>query len=216
MDKELLTPLGERIKKRREEFNLSPDLLARKLQCPAKYILAIEEGKYEVFPAKVYALGFFKKLIEELGLEEENLLKEFAAEWEVINFRRDRTLKPLPQNRGIKPYLTPKQLGMLGMIFIFMSILVFFGIRVLNFIKTPALIIKSPPSKSVQTSPLITIQGKVKKESQLTVNSRKINIDEEGNFKEEVGLRPGLNILRFWAKDKFGKEAHDTRYILVK
>ena len=55
--------LGERLKKLRETAGFSRAEIARDIQAPSRFVEALEEDSYELFPAKVYALGFLKKFV---------------------------------------------------------------------------------------------------------------------------------------------------------
>ena len=52
----------------------------------------------------------------------------------------------------------------------------------------------------------IDISGKAKNISFISLDDRPIYIDESGNFKEKLLLYPGYNIIRLYARDKFGAE----------
>ncbi|MBI2640857.1 MAG: helix-turn-helix domain-containing protein [Candidatus Sungbacteria bacterium] len=215
-DKEQET-LGERLRKRREALGFSPDQIVRDIQVNARYLYGLEEDNYEVFPAKVYAQGFLKKLLVILSLPEpENLIKEFNAEWDVRMFRNKREFTALPTNRDTHLYLTPQRLGMILGGGALLAILLVSGIRLTNFMTSPTISIKEPLDKIAVPGPLVRIKGKVEKESLLTVNGRELKIDGIGNFNEEIELAAGLNALEFLVKDRFGKESKMVRYVLVK
>lgn len=52
----------------------------------------------------------------------------------------------------------------------------------------------------------IEISGNARHATALVLNGREISIDKEGNFKEDIGLSIGYNIINIKAKDKFGHE----------
>jgi hypothetical protein len=78
----------------------------------------------------------------------------------------------------------------------------------------PRITVLSPTNGSVSTSSLIEISGVAQNIKDISLNDRKIFIDEQGNFKEEVLLSPGYNILTFKASDKFGKETEKVIEII--
>lgn len=55
------------------------------------------------------------------------------------------------------------------------------------------------------TEEIFSIEGNAKHASQLLVNGREILIDKENNFKTEVLLSPGYNIVTIEAEDRFNK-----------
>ncbi len=50
------------------------------------------------------------------------------------------------------------------------------------------------------------ISGKTKNVSNIIIGDRKIYIDTEGNFQEDIVLYPGTNLLTIKSTDRFGKE----------
>lgn len=209
--------LGERLQKRREDLHMSREDISHEIQVPLRYIDALEENNFGVFSAKVYAVGFLKKILEVLAVEEKEVyLQEFSNEWEVQMYRSPKELRPLPENRGDYPLVTPARLGfVLGGIFLLM-VLAFFGLRLTKHISKPILSIEEPKNQSVFEIPIVQVRGQTEKESQLTVNGRELKIDQNGFFNEGVELPSGLNALEFITKNRFGKEDKEVRYILVK
>lgn len=209
--------LGERIRKRREAMGLSINQIARDIQAPARFLQGLEEDNYEIFPAKVYAQGFLKKMLLAISFPEaDNFLKEFDAEWEVRMFRNRREISTLPVRSPSPVYFTPQRLGFIfggGALFL---ILLLSGIQFVRFVSSPALRLDEPRDRAVLTEPMVKIKGKTEKESQLTVNGREIKIDGSGFFDELVEVGAGLNALEFLVKDRFGKETSVVRYVLVK
>ncbi len=209
--------LGEKLKKRREELGLNPAEVARHIQTSLRLLQALEEDKYEKFPAKVYALGFFKRLLNELVLsDQEEWLKEFNNEWDVRMFRKTKEATPLPENRGKEPYFTPTQFWTIAGISLFVVLLIFLSLRFVNFVAPPELILERPREQETVGETKIMVKGKTEKESRLTVNGRGIKIDEQGNFEEEIEVASGLNTLKFHVQNRFGKENNEVRHVLVR
>jgi len=209
--------LGGRLKKRRETLGWSIEDISREISITPKYIRAFEEDDYDILPARVYALGFLRKVLTALAFEHpEEFVKEFGNEWEVRHYHAPKELKPLPQNRGLEPYLTPRSLGIGIAVLFFVLFVGYLGFRMINFVDAPLLSIDEPDDKISVTRPVIQIKGRVEKESQLTVNGRGINVDEAGNFNEEFELAAGINALEFLVKDRFGKESRTIRHVLIK
>src|SRR3989338_438908 len=205
--------LGERLKERRESLGLTIQVLAQEVQAPQKYIMGLEEDRYEVFSAKIYALGFLKKILGVLNFEGRGeFLKEFSNEWDVQMFRTRKELAPLHENRGEEPLVTPTRLGIAAGVLFLVLFLVFFGFRLTRFVGTPRLVIEEPDNSAAFEGPVIRVKGRTEKESRLTVNGRELKIDEVGNFSEEIELAAGLNSLEFLVQNRFGKESKEVRH----
>ncbi len=209
--------LGDRMRRRRSELGLGIEELAEKIQASSKLVEAIEEGKYDSLPPKVYALGFFKKMLSVLEISEEaEWLRDFNNEWAVKMFGRDKTILPIPGNRVSVPYFTPKFFWSVAAGLFFMVILFFLGTELFGFLRPPVLDLQGPRDGLVISHPFVRVWGVSPKESRLTVNGREVTIDERGNFDEELELVEGLNSLEFIVQDRFGKISKEIRHVLVR
>jgi Glucodextranase, domain B len=63
-----------------------------------------------------------------------------------------------------------------------------------------------PPSYSTSTPSLVYLSGKAKNTSFLSMNGRKIFTNEGGDFREQLLLSSGYNIIQVEAVDRFGKK----------
>jgi len=213
----ITTMLGEQLKKRREALGWSIEELSHEIPIAPHYLKALEENDYDVFPAKVFALGFLRKVLTALAFENsEKFVKEFSDEWEAKYRYSPKELKPVPQNRGPESYFKPQNISIGISLLFFLLFAGYLSFRTINFVKLPSLSIDEPADKISVTSPVIRIKGRVEKESQLTVNGRALNVDADGNFKDEFELAAGVNTLKFLVKDKFGRENSAIRHVLVK
>lgn len=209
--------LGEKLKKQREQAELTLRETSRRIQASPRFLQALEEDDYKKFPAKVYALGFLKRLLRELATpNQDEWLKEFNNEWEVRMFRKTKEALPLPENRGEDPYITPARLWTGTGILLFISLLIFLGSRFGNFVASPELNLETPREQEAVAGGTVKVKGRTEKESQLTVNGREIKIDGQGNFEEDIELATGLNTLEFLTRNRFGKENRAVRHVLVR
>lgn len=210
-------PLGTFLRERREALGFSVRKVADELHTAQKFIIALEEGNYKQLTAKVYARSFLLRLILLLKLGEEtaSLLLRFEREWDVFSGYKKKD-SPKPYSRTSELYITPARVRF-GLIGIGLFLLVaFFGVRLFEFVRAPALVINEPKETQVKKSePVLRISGKGEKESTLTVNGRMLRMDELGNFDGIIELLRGLNILEFTLENRFGKLTRATKYVLV-
>ncbi|OGI88396.1 hypothetical protein A2995_00860 [Candidatus Nomurabacteria bacterium RIFCSPLOWO2_01_FULL_33_24] len=75
-----------------------------------------------------------------------------------------------------------------------------------NLIKGPIILIETIQDGDLVKESFIEIRGKVKNVAHLSLNDRKIFINESGVFNESLILNPGYNIITIKAVDKFDKE----------
>ena len=216
-DLEIKTPaLGKILQEKRETLGLRINDLAQEIQTTSDYIRALEEENFKVFPAKIYAMGFFKKAVDCLELEnKEELVAEFNHQWNLREGYLKSQDEPIQSRARKAPVftLTKLNLGVGGLILILFIAL--FSTRLTSFIFPPRLSLASPQTDILLDNQKIEVKGKTEKESQLFMNGREIKIDENGNFKEAVSLPRGFNELVFLAKNRFGKSTQITRYVVV-
>lgn len=72
-----LTELGKKLKETREEKGITLDNLQDVTKIQKRYLLAIEQGRYEVIPGKFYVRAFIKQYAEAVGLNPEVLFDEY-------------------------------------------------------------------------------------------------------------------------------------------
>lgn len=73
----------------------------------------------------------------------------------------------------------------------------------------PQIVMENPPQDTIYTNKkLLEIKGVAKNTVSLYINGNLIITDKKGQFEEELLLYPGFNIIRVYAKDRFGKETN--------
>lgn len=64
----------------REQFGLSPQAVSEQLHIRARYITAMEEGRYELMPGKAYARGYMHSYAEFLGMDADEVVARCFAQ----------------------------------------------------------------------------------------------------------------------------------------
>lgn len=83
-----------------------------------------------------------------------------------------------------------------------LSLVLFIGAKTKNLILGPSLSITSPKDGETLTNSLATIKGKTGNIASLYLNGRKIYVNEEGLFSEELLLPLGYSIIEVRAVDR--------------
>ena len=208
--------LGEYMRMRREAKHVSTNEMARELKIAPRYVAALEEGAYHIFPAKIYAHGFLKRSLVFLGITEEYqqaaCMELFGEEWLTHFPGKDQEPVALPTSTKKHAWLlTPSRLLQALGVIALAAFLVFLGIQLMHFTGAPRLALQEPVDEFAVDMPFVRVKGATEKESQLTVNGREVTIDGAGNFDAEIDLQPGVNILEFLVRNRFGKETRVTR-----
>ena len=80
-----------------------------------------------------------------------------------------------------------------------------------HIIAGPVITILSPSDGQTASDNFVEVRGESENLNYISMNDRQIFIDDAGNFKEKILLYPGYNTVKFYGKDKFGREI--TKYI---
>lgn len=80
----------------------------------------------------------------------------------------------------------------------------------------PKIVIEYPSNGQTVASSYLEIKGVAKNVSLLYFNGRQIFTDQNGNFKEDLLLVRGYNIIEVSATDKFGRKVKERREIVLK
>ena len=95
--------LGEYMRMRREAKHVSADEMARELKIAPRYMAALEEGAYHIFPAKIYARGFLERSLVFLGITEQYqqqaCMELFQDEWLAHFPEKDTAQVALPEKQ---------------------------------------------------------------------------------------------------------------------
>lgn len=113
-------------------------------------------------------------------------------------------------------HATKKLINIIIFSTIIVAILGYTGYEIQKIVFGPKIIIESPINGISVSDSLITIKGTVKNTKDLFLNDRKIFIDEEGDFEEQLLLSYGYNMILIKAVDKFEREEKKYMEIIYK
>ncbi|MFC0558539.1 helix-turn-helix domain-containing protein [Halalkalibacter alkalisediminis] len=123
-----LSELGQHLKEAREQKQISLDDLQQTTKIQKRYLIAIEEGRFDTLPGIFYARAFVKTYAEAIGLDPEPLFDQYRDELpnpqrEAANLpsRAART-KPSPKKRTKKGSFVPAIVAILFIVLIVVGI----------------------------------------------------------------------------------------------
>lgn len=191
--RKIKTPLtlGEILKSVRNKKNLTLEQVEEETKVRVRYLEALEEGRYEVLPSSVYAIGFLVKYAEFLGINKDHLIEKFSIE-------RGKSYdhsKIMIERRIHEPLfsITPKFILVTGIVLALAGLLGYIFYNVHQFTSPPNLEISSPSIDQVFKEEKVEIVGKTDSDVTLMINGQNVPIDNLGNFHQEVKLHAGLN-----------------------
>ncbi len=99
--------IGSELKKARESKKITLDAVSKRTKIPSKYLEAIEEGHFELFPSHTYAKGFIRAYAKVVGLDPTVLTRQFNAEVQPVEMRLEpkNAEAELEKNLGWRPTL---------------------------------------------------------------------------------------------------------------
>jgi len=80
----------------------------------------------------------------------------------------------------------------------------------------PKIEVFSPTNGALISNSLTEVSGIAKNINNISLNDRKIFVDEQGNFKEKLLLSYGYNIITIKASDKFGRNTERIIEVIYK
>lgn len=107
--------VGYTLRQERERQNLSVEDVEQGTSIRTSYINAIENGEYDKLPGNVYTKGFIKSYAKFLGVDEDAMAKEFAADIAEIESTNapppleDESAKVSDKTFEVKPAIPPRQ-----------------------------------------------------------------------------------------------------------
>jgi len=211
---EPLTHVGERLKKAREEQQLSLDDIYNKSRIPLKYLEAIESGNFKELPqAKAHRLAYIREYAEVLNLNPACFLYQFVQESDLTNY------KPTHPRRVLKLWA----FNSLSRIFrnatiaiLLAGFLGYLAWQVNGILQPPKLTVFTPVDGYISIKPTTLVQGETEREVRLTVNGKDAMPNDHGKFEIPIDLSNGVNTITISAIKKHGKMTTITRHVIVK
>lgn len=202
-----------RLKKLREENVLSLENLAEQTHVSAKYLQAIEEGRFEDLPkAKAHRLAYLRSYAEAVGYSPEAAQKQFFSEAGLSDIK---AAHPATHMRAALPSFSFifRNAALTLFVLAFLGYLVY---QVRGIIQPPRLAIFTPVEGFVYDNLSALVQGETEKECRLTINGLEARVNEEGKFEVAVDLTAGVNTITVSVTKKHGKTTTEVRHVVVK
>lgn len=109
--------IGDYLREVRESLELDPRDIGQRLNIRAKYLTALEEGRIDAMPGKIYARGYLQNYAEFLGLDKE----EIAEAFDRLNGEgaRVRYFVPEPTERNYQPGMVVVGLAIIAVLTVY-------------------------------------------------------------------------------------------------
>jgi cytoskeletal protein RodZ len=100
--------IGEKLRQAREQKNLNFDQISRETNIAKRYLVALEEEDFAVFPGEPYLLGFLKNYADYLGLKPDELVTIYK------NLKIQEQPIPVKELLSVKQGPKPLTIGVVG------------------------------------------------------------------------------------------------------
>lgn len=219
MNNDINKTLAERIKQTREAMGMSLNSFSVSTKIQKKYLIWIEEGKYDKLPLGIYAIGFLKRCCRALNLDQEEIINQYKEERNLIkNDIEIVSSGTRSKNQFIKKpvmIITPASVSIFAAVIIFALIFGFFWNQFKFLIAPPNLTLMDPANDFITFDKNLTLKGTTERGVDLTVNGKPLDITKDGKFFDYITLSAGLNLIEFRALNKSGKVNIITRKIIL-
>jgi cytoskeletal protein RodZ len=219
--------LPDRLLAARERKGVDLYRAERDTKIRARYLAALEHGEYAELPGAVYTKGFLRNYALYLGLDPEDVIRQW---------RRERGDAQVPAEAALsvpKPLAAPRQGLTFSPVVIVAALLtiliavfaVYIGIQLVRFAKPPTLALTNPPQAVIEVpedTSTYALRGTSIAGATITVEAAgreqpyRVTADENGRWTADVELRRGRNQFDISALDpETGKPSETTERVFI-
>jgi len=136
---------GEKLKEIRLEKKLSVEQVARDTKIAKRYLDAIEENDFTVFPSETYLIGFLRTYTEYLGLDSTKYITQYK------NYKIQEQPIPINELLDIKKKFPPVlTVALIALAVVAIAVLSIFGYRLFTN-NTPQTVTNDKPQPTIQS-----------------------------------------------------------------
>jgi transcriptional regulator with XRE-family HTH domain len=206
--------LGTILAEARKTNRLTIEEVAKKLHVPPKLLTLVEAGDYENLPPDAFLRGILRRYATFLGLQVVEIIELYDEESKGVRKIAGKS-DLLPQNRfsakGFNWAFDTKELIAIVTLAAFFYLLW----QVSLFLMPPAIDLYSPISDTTITrASTFVISGRLKGAERVVINGTSVGVLRDGEFRYQLGLEKGENIIELRAENSRGKVTRVIRRIL--
>ncbi len=181
------------------------------LHIPLRQLEALEQDDISPFAAEVYAQGAARKYATFLGIDSQQV--ERALLRANKDTRTPVTLSVYTPARWFERWQHPSVVIGGSILLVASLIGGYFLWQLRSFWQLPDVQILSPEQDVVDAN-VARVEGIAEDETKIQVNNEPVLLQENNHFSIEVGLQPGVNILRVTAENAAGRVKVIEQHIL--
>jgi len=194
----VMKTVGETLRTAREKKGYDIDYVSDTLKIRAKYLQALEEGDYSIFPSPLYIKGFLKNYAKLLGIDESEILALYRREYTYDPKEKEREFLPIDNPvKTVKFVLKPGYIVTFFTAMVILLIVIYLIYEYKTFSTPPTLAVNSPSQNQVVNTQTITVNGNTGSSgNKVAINGVQVPfVSDNGDFSINVALHSGLNEL---------------------
>ena len=219
--------LPERLLDARERKGVDLFRAERDTKIRARYLAALEHGEYAELPGAVYTKGFLRNYALYLGLDPEDVIRQWKRE------RGDSYVPAEPVLSVPRPIEAPRQGLTFSPVIVVAALLtvliaafaVYMGVQLVRFAKPPTIAVTTPSTAVLEVSEdtdSYTLRGTSIPKATVTIAEAgreqpyRVSADANGRWTADVQLRRGRNEFTVSAVDpETGKTSESTAKVFI-
>lgn len=205
--------LGFKLKEVREQKKLSPEFIAKKLNINLKYLLDIEDNRFDRLPAGLYSKNYVREYAKLLGFPPIEIKKWLKHNLELVNENNDPFSQKVLSRKQFIAF--PRIIRNTLLALLFLACLLYLGSYFKKIVFPPKLEIYQPDKNLKISGNSIEIKGKTEAEAEVQINGETVLNNNNGYFSTSINLKKGVNNILIKAQKKYSSESTVLRQILV-
>lgn len=208
--------VGQILKEEREKKFYTLEEIEKATKIRKELLQLLEEDRYDRLPPPTFVQGFIKNYGKFLHLDVEKLLaifrREFSDEKNPPKILESFS-NPLDKR---KLRLTPTRILQAVVIIL---ILIFFGYLWFQYrflVGPPSLEVFKPQDQQKLESNIVEVSGKTIPEAKVTINNQQVEVDKDGNFREELQFSETVAKITITSTSKLNQTARIERVVYLK
>lgn len=196
--------IGQLLKKERLRAKKSLTKISQETKIPIETLELIEADQFEKLPSSTFVKGFITSYAQSVFLSKKQALAVFRRDFTTSE---SGTIIPkgLANPLNKKSVINKNVPLIFSIILAIVFILGYGGWQLKTFLSPPDLVVSQPQDNSILKGPLVEVKGWVSADSRVLVNDQLAEVFPNGEFRINLSLLKGKNILHIRAEDRRGK-----------
>lgn len=205
--------LGEKLRALRRGQAVSLEMIEARTHIQRRYLMALEQGRYDDLPAPMYTRNFIRAYARELKADENYFIELYEEECGRCDLVDPMRL-PRQRVRKMRFFVWNRLVKFSGLAFVMLLIFGYLGWQIQSIVAPPRVVIFSPVDATTTEQAIVMVEGIVEDEATVYVNGEQVVVNEDRTFRTQIDLEKGLNVILVEAERRYSKRAQIERRIL--